>query len=176
MTYLAKPIDQMAPEYDVVVIGSGYGGAITANRLARAGRRVCVLERGIERQPGDFPEGPTDGLAEMQGDWPERRIGSRTALFDFRINPDISVLSGCGLGGTSLINASVAIPPDERVWADPRWPEALRNDEGGHVEAGLRRATEMLRPAMFPESWPAPLKMRVRLGTWALGSSGSRSR
>jgi cholesterol oxidase len=159
MTYLATPIDRMAGRYDVVVIGTGYGGAITASRLARAGRRVCVIERGIERQPGDFPEGPTEALFAMQCNLPDRRIGSRTALFDLNVNPDISVLTGCGLGGTSLINASVAISPDERVWEDKRWPDAIRRDLNGSIEQGLKRALEMLRPERFPDSWPAPGKM-----------------
>jgi len=56
MTYIATPLDRMSEEYDVVVVGSGYGGAISASRLARAGFKVCLLERGDERQPGDFPE------------------------------------------------------------------------------------------------------------------------
>ena len=42
--------------YDVIVIGSGYGGAIAACRAARANQGVCVLEKGKEWQPGDFPE------------------------------------------------------------------------------------------------------------------------
>lgn len=45
----------MRPEYDVVVIGSGYGGAVAASRMARAGRSVCLLELGKERWPGEYP-------------------------------------------------------------------------------------------------------------------------
>ena len=51
-----RPHGDMAARYDVVVVGSGYGGAIAASRLARAGRSVCVLERGREIPAGDFPE------------------------------------------------------------------------------------------------------------------------
>lgn len=160
MTYLATPIERMARSYDVVVVGSGYGGSIAASRLARAGKRVCVLERGEERQPGDFPESSAEGMRDIQADWPDRRIGSTTALFDFHINPDISVLSGCGLGGTSLINANVAIPPDERVWDDGRWPEALRADLEHGVAEGVRRAQEMLRPTPMPDTLQ-PLKTRA---------------
>ncbi len=42
--------------YNVVVIGSGYGGAVAACRSARAGQSVCILEKGQEWLPGDFPE------------------------------------------------------------------------------------------------------------------------
>ena len=52
--------------YDVVVIGSGYGGAIAASRAARAGQKVCVLERGKEWRPGDFPETEIDAVEEVQ--------------------------------------------------------------------------------------------------------------
>lgn len=161
MSYLATPIDGMAGDYDVVVVGSGYGGAVAASRLARAGFRVCVLERGAEFQPGDFPEGSLEGFREMQLNLPDRRVGSSTALFDFRVNSDISVLQGCGLGGTSLINANVAIRPDSRVWLDPVWPEALRADVETRVEEGMRRALEMLRAAPFPDHLELPLKTRA---------------
>ena len=44
------------PRYDVLVVGSGYGGSIAASRCARAGQAVCLLERGKEWRPGEFPE------------------------------------------------------------------------------------------------------------------------
>lgn len=46
---LGRPIPAMRPEYDVVVIGSGYGGGVAASRMARAGKTVAVLEIGKER-------------------------------------------------------------------------------------------------------------------------------
>jgi cholesterol oxidase len=161
VTYLATSIDRMSDAYDVVVVGSGYGGAISASRLARAGLKVCLLERGPERQPGDFAESSLEGMGEVQTDWPNRRMGSPNALFDFRINPDISVLVGCGLGGTSLINANVAIMPDERVWLDRRWPEAIRADVETRIAAGAERAREMLRPTPLPDTLPTPNKLQA---------------
>ncbi|MGH9262365.1 MAG: NAD(P)-binding protein, partial [Acidimicrobiales bacterium] len=49
---LSLPLDRLRERYEVVVVGSGYGGAIAASRLARTGRSVCVLERGRELRPG----------------------------------------------------------------------------------------------------------------------------
>ena len=46
----------MESRYDVVVVGSGFGGGVTACRLAEQGMRVCVLERGRRFSPGDFPD------------------------------------------------------------------------------------------------------------------------
>jgi cholesterol oxidase len=152
----------------VVVVGSGYGGSIAASRLARAGLSVCLLERGRELRPGDFPESAEQGMREIQMDWPNRRVGSRLGLFDFRINPDISVLSGCGLGGTSLINANVAIEADPRTWLDPLWPEALREDVETRLAQGILHARTMLRPVPFPDTLDPPRKLL------ALGRSASR--
>src|SRR4249920_785594 len=101
---LASPLEQMKARYDVVVVGSGYGGGIAASRLSRAGQSVCLLERGEERQPGEFPDTIPEAARNMQAQTPDGTIGSKTGLFDFHINPDINVLVGCGLGGTSLIN------------------------------------------------------------------------
>jgi cholesterol oxidase len=174
MSNLATTIERLAREYDVVVVGSGYGGAIAASRFARAGRRVCLLERGEERQPGDFPENSAEGLREIQADSPDRRVGSSTALFDLHINPDISVLSGCGLGGTSLINANVAIPPDERVWADPLWPDAIRTDVQHGVAQGVRRAQEMLRPTPLPSDQSPPKLQAMEKSAQAMGARFER--
>jgi FAD binding domain len=46
---ISRPVELMRSEYDVVVIGSGYGGGVAASRMARAGQSVCVLELGKER-------------------------------------------------------------------------------------------------------------------------------
>ncbi|MEJ2517421.1 MAG: GMC family oxidoreductase N-terminal domain-containing protein, partial [Methyloceanibacter sp.] len=109
----------MRPAYDVVVVGSGYGGGIAASRLARAGQSVCVLERGREVPVGGFPSRLPELRRELQVHNGKKRSGSGTGLYDVRLGPDINVVVGCGLGGGSLINAGVALRPDARVFADP---------------------------------------------------------
>ena len=71
MARLASSIENIKDHYTVVIIGSGYGGAIAASRLARAGQQVCLLERGKEFQPGEYPNTEAEALAEMQSDLPE---------------------------------------------------------------------------------------------------------
>ena len=63
---LASPNTSIKTRYDIVVVGSGYGGAIAASRCARAGQSVCVLERGKEWRPGDFSEDFDEFIAETQ--------------------------------------------------------------------------------------------------------------
>ncbi|MBL0071751.1 MAG: hypothetical protein IPP34_08045 [Bacteroidetes bacterium] len=77
------------------------------------------MERGNEIRPGEYPNTLISGMEEMQINTTEERIGSATAMIDFNVHPGISVVTGCGLGGTSLINANVSIRPDYRVFKDP---------------------------------------------------------
>src|ERR1700760_1003178 len=111
MQRLSRPIEQMRDHYSAVVIGSGYGGAIAAARIARTGRDVCVLERGRELHPGQYPDSAWTGLRETQVHTSTADRGPATGLFDFHAEGDMTVLVGCGLGGTSLINANVALEP-----------------------------------------------------------------
>jgi hypothetical protein len=46
---ISRPVELMRPSYDVVVIGSGYGGGVAASRMARGGQSVCLLEMGREK-------------------------------------------------------------------------------------------------------------------------------
>ena len=150
---LASPLENLASHYDAVVVGSGYGASIAASRLARAGQRVCVLERGREFQPGEYPDTTAEAAAQFQMDNEHGHIGSETGLYDFRANDDIGVFIGCGLGGTSLVNAGVVLPAEQRVLADPVWPQALRDDADG-MRDGYARASEMLRPSSYPQDFP----------------------
>src|SRR4051794_38316715 len=52
---ISRPVELLRSSYDVVVIGSGYGGAVAASRMARGRQSVCLLERGKEKWPGEYP-------------------------------------------------------------------------------------------------------------------------
>jgi cholesterol oxidase len=151
MQRLSLPLDRMRPHYDVVIIGSGYGGAVCASRLARAGKTVCVLERGKEMHPGEYPSTPAGFAGEVQAALPSGQLGARSGLYRFHVDDDIGVITGCGLGGTSLINAGVVRRPDPEVMDDPCWPAELRADEGGLLARGFERAEAMLRPLPYPD-------------------------
>ena len=72
----------------------------------------------------------------------------------------MTVLTGCGLGGTSLINASVALEPSDAIFADDRWPAPLRQ----HPEAlrpYMSAAREMLGSNPYPQSWPELPKLQA---------------
>jgi len=149
---LAKSWNQRRPEgYDVVVIGSGYGGAITAARLATAqwlGTKpsLCILERGKEWHPGEFPDNLERGAQELRS--PINPLG----LYDFRFGTDIGVLMGSGLGGTSLTNANVAIQPDEEVFEDSQWPQAIRNArDAGKLQQYFNRVRATLDAGPHPQ-------------------------
>ncbi len=175
MPRLSSSISELKNYYPVLVIGSGYGGAIAASRLARAGQQVCVLERGREFQSGEYPDTEAEALAEMQAELPSGHTGSRTGLYDFYVNPDVNVFVGCGLGGTSLINGNVAVRPEARVFEDARWPAALRNDADG-LAAGFARAAEMLRPVPYPARYPAlPKLLALEQSAAHLGQTCSRA-
>jgi cholesterol oxidase len=169
MGKLSRSIDQLQDHYSAVVVGSGYGGAIAADRIARAGRDVCVLERGKELHPGEYPNSALSAVHEIQVHTPKAHHGPATGMFDFHVGPDVTVLTGCGLGGTSLINANVALEPGDTVFDDERWPRELRR----HPEVlrpYMRTAKSMLGSTPYPRSWPdLPRLAAMRRAAESLG-------
>lgn len=161
MVRISSPIENIKAHYTVVVVGSGYGGGIAASRLARAGQSVCILERGKEFLPGEYPDTEPEVLGEVQVDGPIMHTGSRTGLYDVRINADINVFLGCGLGGTSLVNANVSLPPERWVLEDPRWPQGVRNDIDTLLKDGFSRAAEMLKPMPYQNPSPPLAKLNA---------------
>ena len=115
--------------FDAIVIGSGFGGSVMAYRLAEAGRRVCLLERGRAYPPGSFSRSPTRARDSF---WdPER---GRTGMYHYFSFKGIDALVSAGLGGGSLIYANVLLRKDER------WFVTEDLDDGGYEHWPVSRA------------------------------------
>ncbi|MEV4355622.1 GMC oxidoreductase [Nonomuraea sp. NPDC049625] len=138
---------------DVVVVGSGFGGAVAAYRFAEAGLRVVVLERGRSYPPGSFPRAPA-AMARNLWDPSEGLYG----LFDLWSFRGLGAAVSSGLGGGSLIYANVLLRKPERwfVKESPlpgggyeHWP-VTRADLDPHYDAVER----MLQPQRYPLGQP----------------------
>ena len=132
--------------FGVVVVGSGYGASITAAKLSqklRPDQRICMLERGKEWVPGSFPDTFANvfGGARASLSGPARgQVTKPLGLFNLMMNDEVNILTGNGLGGGSLINASIALRPHREVFEQSRWPLALRHVEvlGPYYDAMAR--------------------------------------
>lgn len=108
--------------YDLVIIGSGFGGSVMACRMANAGRKVLVLERGREWTPDTYPR-------DQEGAWiwDHTRPEERNGWIDFRLMDQMWVAQGAGVGGGSLIYANVSLDAHPSVF-DDGWPAAINGD------------------------------------------------
>src|SRR5689334_23610446 len=113
----------MATPFDAIVIGSGFGGAITARRLAEKGMRVLVLERGRRWEVEQYPRKPTDAWIFSH---------DRPALFngwmDMRFFRGMTVAQAAGVGGGSLSYSSVAVEAHPDVFTQG-WPTEITHQE-----------------------------------------------
>ncbi len=130
--------------FDVLIIGSGYGGSIAAASLAKTDfvdklLRIAVLERGLEYSQGSFPSTLSELPPHMRWQSNSELGGVSTGLFDIRYYKDVSILQANGLGGGSLINAGVMEEPVQSVF-DSRWPSELRDKSvlSNYYESTLR--------------------------------------
>ncbi|MES0872614.1 alpha/beta fold hydrolase [Sinimarinibacterium thermocellulolyticum] len=146
--------------FDVLIVGSGYGGAIAAAELAGSGR-VGVLERGREYLPGGFPSRLAELPTHLRGRFAGKARGGE-ALFDVRADGDAGVVLANGLGGGSLINAGVMLEAPAEVF-DQRWPAALRT--GRTLRAFYAEARTLLGAQLGERAntIPAPLPAKARV-------------
>ncbi len=158
------------PDFDVLIIGSGYGGAVCAARLAarrRPGVKIGVLERGLEWAPGTFPNSLANfSPISRRSSWLREQLAHNPlGLFGFYNQGDVTVVTGDGLGGGSLINCAVVIEAEEDVFRQPAWPVELRSKTV--LRPYYDRASRMLAPQRTPED-RFPPKLRAHLGTAAV--------
>ena len=102
-------------QFEALVIGSGFGGAVAVCRLAQAGVDVAVVERGRRWPPGSFPR----DLSRLDAGW---LWLCDQGLYDARPLNDILAVQAAGYGGGSLVYANVAMRPPQEVF-DRFWPE-----------------------------------------------------
>ena len=108
----------MTTHFDVLIIGSGFGGSVSALRLSEKGYRVGVLEAGRRFHDKDFPK--TSWRLNRFLFFP--RLGL-TGIQRIHALPNVLILAGAGVGGGSLVYANTLYRPTERYFNDPQWSD-----------------------------------------------------
>ncbi|HEY8452268.1 MAG: GMC family oxidoreductase [Micromonosporaceae bacterium] len=145
--------------YDVVVVGSGFGGSVAALRAAEKGYSVAVLEAGRRFADDEFPEtswrlrrflwAPALGCYGIQ----------RITLLRGRRGAGVLVLSGAGVGGGSLVYANTLYEPLPDFYDDPQWRDIT--DWRAELAPWYEQARRMLGVTTYPQVTPADEAMRA---------------
>ena len=140
-------------QFDVVVIGSGFGGSVTALRLREKGYSVAVIEAGKRFADKDFPK----------TSWRVNKFLFAPALGCYGIQrihflPDVLVLCGAGVGGGSLVYANTLYQPGDKYFNDPQWADIT--DWKGELEPWYEQARRMLGVEVNPFLSPSDIAMQ----------------
>ena len=137
-----------AHDYDVLVIGSGFGGSVAALRLTEKGYRVGVLEMGRRFADDELPETSWRLRRYLWAPW-ARCFG----IMRITLLKDVLIASGTGVGGGSLVYANTLYQPLDAFYDDPQWSHITdwRSELAPHYE----QARKMLGVAPYPGSTPA---------------------
>ena len=140
-------------DFDVVVIGSGFGGSVAALRLTEKGYKVCVLEAGRRFSDKDFPK--TSWRLHRFLFLP--RLGLK-GIQRIHVLPDVLVLAGAGVGGGSLVYANTLYKPPASYFEDKQWNQITNWDE--ELSPWYDQASRMLGVAQNPYFSPSDEAMK----------------
>jgi choline dehydrogenase-like flavoprotein len=151
--------------FQAIVVGTGFGGAVTACRLVEAGVRICILERGRRYGPEDFPEIPTRNLFVHEGE-PEQESGALPlpdfsrllwdrdqGIYEIRDLGDALSVQAAGYGGGSLVYANVHLRPPRDVFGQG-WPDVYQS-----LDPYFDLAAYMLQATAIPKRLAKTLQL-----------------
>ncbi len=152
--------------YDFIVVGSGFGGSVSALRLAEKGYSVLVVEAGKRWRTDEFP----------RTNWNLRKYLWLPGLFCYGIQrltllSDVLVLSGAGVGGGSLVYANTLLVPHDEVFTRGTWPRG--SDWKTRLAPHYETARRMLGVTPTPRVWAGDESLK-RFGD-ATGCGGAFS-
>jgi len=164
---------QAAPVFDYIIIGSGFGGSVSAMRLSEKGYSVAVLEKGKRYRTQDFPK----------SNWNLRKFlwMPKCGLYgiqDMTLLKDVFILHGTGVGGGSLVYANTLLIPSDQAlnqWDDGQWGDrlkpyyALAKKMLGAVTSPVKTLSdsyleEVISEFDYPDSF-APVDVGIYFGT-----------
>ena len=141
-------MDEQGYDFDVLVIGSGFGGSVSALRLVEKGYRVGVLEAGARFEDDDFSSGTLDVTrylwAPALGCYGIQRIDAVR---------DTMIVAGAGVGGGSLVYANTLYEPLPAFFNDPQWSHIT--DWKSELAPYYDQAKRMLGVVQNPVRTPA---------------------
>lgn len=141
-------------DYDFIVIGSGFGGSVSAHRLTQKGYSVAVIEKGRRL--------PTNQLAKSSWDvaksiWAPA-FGAR-GILSITTLKDVVVFHGSAVGGGSVVYANTHLEPLDAFFTDPRWSE-LEEDWREELAPFYAEARRMLGSVEAPRTYPVDEALR----------------
>ena len=152
----------MERDFDVVVIGSGFGGSVAALRLREKGYSVAVIEAGRRFKDKDFPK--TSWRLRRFLFFP--RLGL-TGIQRIHALPDVMVLAGAGVGGGSLVYANTLYTPPDTYFNDPQWSSIT--DWKSELTPWYDQAHRMLGVAENPYFSPSDAAMKEAANSMGVG-------
>jgi len=122
-------------DFDFIVIGSGFGGSVSAHRLTEKGYKVAVMEMGRRWTPENLPR---TSWSIHRWFW-RPKLGLR-GFFNMRFFKHATIFHGCAVGGGSITYACTLLAPPEKVWDSGSWASLAnwKAEMPGHYETAAR--------------------------------------
>ncbi|MFB6892727.1 GMC oxidoreductase [Kitasatospora sp. NPDC056327] len=161
---MVDPADGREPDYDVVVVGSGFGGAVSALRLTEKGYRVAVLEAGRRFDRDELPRSSWDVAAYL---W-----APKLGLYGIQrihLLANVMILAGAGVGGGSLNYANTLYVPPKAFFEDRQWSHITDWEE--ELAPFYDQARRMLGVRLNPTVTPSDVHLRAAAERMGVGDT-----